>query len=346
MKGFVVTNCTDVSLLEIDELIKEKGTASEKIVIFNSTQEQLCDLCYHGRSFSRVCELLCDFEFNDVDDISEKLKINGFSAESFSVVCIREGKHDFESKDVEKLVGDKIDCKVDLKNPQKILLAFVRGNKFYLGIDYSGRDLGKRSYKIFPHPASIRGDTGYSLLRLSGYDGKGVVVDPFCGSGTILIEAALFSSGKSVHFFDKDKFAFTRFIYHEFKDEVKEAKDIFGMDFSQNAVVAARKNAKIAGVEKYIEFSNASIDWLDTKFSEKSVDFIVTDPPAFSRRKNNDKVKKSYEELFDHAKYVLNKRNIIIITKNPAEIKEAAEKEGFKLARELRIASNVVLIFK
>jgi len=344
MKGLVITNSEDVSLLEIKELIGAGGKKEKNVVIFDCDAEKLCDLCYFGRSFSRIAELVCSFEFKNLDDIKKKIKTGDFSAETFAVRCIREGKHDFSSPDVEKIVGDKIICKVDLKNPQKILLAYVCDNKFYLGIEYSGFDLGKRDYKIFVHPASIRGDVAYSLLRLADFGKKDVLLDPFCGSGTILIEAALYCMNKSVHFHQKDKFAFLKFMKYGFKDKISGKCRIIGTDISRNAVINAQKNAKIAGAE--IEFQVADVEWLDTKFDEHSVNKIVTNPAQLSKRRKPEPIKKSYDDLFNNAKYVLKKKGTVtVITKDAGLMKEIAKKNGFEAKKEQRIRDYDVVVF-
>jgi len=344
MKGIAITNAEDVSLLEIKELTEEKGRKEETVVIFNATSKKLCDLCYHGRSFKRILELICSFEFKDLEGIKKKIKMDGFEAETFAVRCIREGKHDFSSADVERIVGEKVNSKVDLKNPQKVLLAYVYNNRFYLGVDYAGFDLGKRDYKIFPHPASIRGDVAYSLLRIAGFEKNDVLVDPFCGSGTIAIEAALFCLNKSVHFYGKEKFAFLKFLNYEFADKLEKGKcRIFGTDSSQNAIIAARKNAKIAGAD--VELSTADVEWLDTKFSEKSIDRIVTNPPQLSKRSDAVKVKKAYGDLFNNAKYALKpKGTVAVITRNAEVVKEIAKKNNFKVKKEIALGELGILV--
>ncbi len=347
MKGLAITQkgAEEVSLQEIKEIINKEGEKKETAVLFEADSGELCTLCYHGRSFSRILQLLCWFEFDDLEDIEKKLKIANFQADSFRARCIRKGSHSFSSGDVEKLVGDKVDSQVDLKNPQKTLLVYVYENTFYIGVDYCGFDLGKRSYKVFAHPSSLRGDTAYCLLRFADYNNKAALADPFCGSGTILIEAALYSANKSVHFYDKDKFAFNKFLKYEFKDEFKKTGNILGMDSSQNAVVAARKNAKIAGAD--IELLKAGIDWLDTKLSEKSIDLIVTNPPQLSKRKKTDNVLKAYDELFNNAGFVLRpKGTIAVITKDPGTIKEKAVKNGFKVKKESEISSYSSVVFE
>lgn len=345
MKGLVVTNSEYVSLVEVKELIGKKGKIGKKVVIFDCEPKELCDLCYFGRSFSKVIELLCYFKFKNLEDIKNKIKINDFKAESFAVRCIRIGNHSFSSTDVEKICGDAVRGKVDLKNPQKILVAYIYENNFYFGIDYSGVDLGKRDYKIFSHPASLRGDIAYSLLRIADFEKKDILLDPFCGSGTILIEAALFAINKSVNYYNKNKFAFLKFMNYEFKDKIDEESRIFGTDSSQNAIIAAQKNAKIAGVD--IKFSKTDVSWLDTRFSENYFDKIVTNPPAFSNKRKNEQTKKSIEELFSNAKYILKpKGTITLITQKPEIIEEIATRNCFKLKKKTAIGNHSVLVFK
>jgi len=340
MKGIAITNSEDVSALEIEELIREKSKKEKNIVIFNATPKKLCDLCYFGRSFSRIMELVCFFEFKNLDEIEKKLKIGKFSAESFAARCIRKGNHDFSSSEVEKIIGNAVDLKVDLKNPQKILLAYVNENKFYLGIEYSGVDLGKRDYKIFNNPASIRGDVAYCLLRIAGFGKKDTLLDPFCGAGTIPIEASLFCSGRSVHFFNKDKFAFLKFMKYEFKDKISGKCKIFGTDISQNAAISAQKNAKIAGVE--VNFSKADVEWLDTKFGEHSFDKIITNPPSLSHKEGENAI----NELFRNAGFALKPKGAMaIITQKPEKLKEIADKNNFKLKKEISVRDHFILVF-
>ena len=69
MKGLAITNSGDVSLLEIKELIGAVGKKEKNAVVFDCDSKKLCDLCYSGRSFSRIMELICSFEFKNLDEI-------------------------------------------------------------------------------------------------------------------------------------------------------------------------------------------------------------------------------------------------------------------------------------
>ena len=354
VKGLAIVKkgIEDISALEIKELIGAKTKKEDCAVIFDCSKKDLCKLCYEGRSFIRIIELLADFEFGDLDGIKnslKKLKINDFKAESFAARCIKE-KSDVSGAEVEKIVGEffhgNFKIKVDLENPEKTVLAFICGNKFYLGIDYSGIDLNKRDYRIFLHPAALRADVAYAMLRIADYKPKDVLLDPFCGSATIAIEAALFAANKSVHFYDKNKFAFLKFIDYKIKDSEKDADArIFAYDFLSHHIKSAEKNAKIAGVNKKINFSRTEVEWLDPKFGEKSVDKIVTNPPQITEQ-NKKEMQKIFYDFFHNASYIINKNGkIVLITNNAEFVKEVAEKEGFKAKEERAVDSLKILVF-
>ena len=342
----------EISALEVKELIKAKAKILDCAVTFECSRKELCRLCYEGRSFTRVVELLDDFEFDDVEDIKNKLqksKITEFKAKSFAVRCIKENS-ELQSMEVEKAVGefffDKFKVKVDLENPEKTVLCFICSKKFYAGIDYSGIDLNKRDYKIFVHPASLKADIAYFMLRIADYEPKETFLDPFCGSGTIAIEAALFATGKSVHFYSKNKFAFSKFMKYDFKDAEKNAKTkIFACDLLQHHVKSAEKNAKIAGVNKEISFSRTEAEWLDTKFKEKSIDKIVSNPPQVTAQNKND-MEKTFYDFFHNAEYILKPKGKVVLVTNDADfVKKIAERERFKVEKEINIESLKVIVF-
>jgi len=336
-----------ISALEIKELIKKNSKIEGCLLTFSCSRKDLCKLCYEGRSFTKILEFLGEFEFNGIEDIKnkiEKLKIN-FRAESFAARCIKE-KSDVQSMEVEKAVGDSFNVKVDLENPEKIIIAFIHGNQCHLGVDYSGVELSKRDYRIFTHPASLKANVAYAMVRIAGYNPKETFLDPFCGAGTIPIEAALFAAGKSVHFYSKNKFAFLKFMKYDFKDSEKNSDTkIFACDLLQHHLKSAEKNAKIAGVNKKISFSRTEVEWLDTKFNEKSIDKIVANPPQITSL-NSKQMEKIFADFFHNAVYILKpKGKIVLITNNPEFIAEKAKKEGLRLEKSLEIDNLRIIVF-
>ncbi len=350
MKALAITNkgLESISALEINELIGKKCKIGETVVSFEANENEICRLCYLGRSFIKVIELLNEFEFTTKEDILKNsgIKIN---AKTFVVRCQREGSHDFTSQEIDEEVGEVIlknnKIKVELENPEKIVFVYIFDNKCHIGIDYAGIDLSKREYKIFSHPASVKGNIAYSLLRIADYGRKKVLLDPFCKSGEVCIEAALSACGLSQNFYNKKKFAFLKFAKFDFEKEDKNANldekaEIFCFDTIGANLKAAEKNAKIAGVNKKINFSRIDTDWLDVKVKEKSVDCIVSVLPDFKEEKIAEK---NYKELFYQLKYVLKKNGIaVLLCKKPEIVKKASD---LKLAEEAEIMSGKQKLF-
>ncbi|MBW3014990.1 methyltransferase [Candidatus Woesearchaeota archaeon] len=353
MKGLVITHkgFEDVCASEISELIKTKCEEGDSVVIFDVNQEvQLCDLCYNVQSAIKVMSLLADFEFSSFDDIVNKLKavkIAGLlKKKSFVVRCLREGDHSFNGRDVEAAIGElvheKFKAKVDLENPDIILYVYIYDNHCYFGVDYSGFDLSKRSYKIFSSPRSLRGTIAYCLVRLSGFNKKKVLIDPFCNDGTIVIETGLYVSGFPVHYYDRDKFAFLKLMKYDFKEPAGIVEgQVNGSDPSLASIRAVSKNSKVAGVFKAIKTSRVDIEWLDTKFDKNSVDVVVTHPPIPSKIHKEEEIKKIYREFFYQCEFILKEKGkIFVIAKRVDLLKQEGEKQSFKVCEEREVMTG------
>ncbi len=158
---------------------------------------------------------------------------------------------------------------VDKKLPSVRFFIFGSKNEYRLSVDTSGHSLSQRGYREESVEAPMREHVAAGLLRLSGWDGTVPLVDPMCGSGTLLIEAALMLKSVSPGTFHK-KFSFQHFEHiapELFDDEIErvlaEEKEVegikfYGFDKSGRNVDAARRNAEKAGVEDIIEFARAN----------------------------------------------------------------------------------------
>ncbi|MDD5086821.1 MAG: THUMP domain-containing protein [Candidatus Nanoarchaeia archaeon] len=362
MKGIAITHkgLEDIAALEIKEIIKASSEIKETSVIFNLKKiEELCTLAYKAQSLIRVIYLFDSFKVKDdeksiLDKIKksvEKIDLTEWLDEekTFRVSC-KHVENEISSQEIEKETGaiiiDKIQQtskyqqKVDLDNPDIIFYIYIYKNQCYLGIDFCGFDLSKRDYKVFSNPADTKGTISYSVLRIAGYKKSDTLLDPFCSSGTIPIEAALFKMG-SVNFYRKDRFAFLKlrqFENHDFKklfnhDFNEEKPKILASDERLFNMRAAKKNAKIASVNKMIEFSKIDVDWLDTKYEKQNIDLIATKPIFL--KYELDKTKKLYDGFFYGAKYILkDKGKIAIISRGDDLIFELSKKHGFNICHE------------
>ncbi|MBI1935966.1 hypothetical protein HYS31_06000, partial [Candidatus Woesearchaeota archaeon] len=237
-----------------------------------------------------------------------------------------------------------------------IFFFYVINNKCYLGIDFAGFELNKRSYKIFQHPASLRGTIAYSLVRSSGFQKKGKLLDPFSRDGMVPIEAAVFANDFPINYYSKEKFSFLRLnlgvdfekFFESADKKIKKKKlEIYSYDHMFKFVDFSKKNAKIAGVDKQISFSRVELEWLDIRFRKESVDRIITSLPT----SKNANIAKIYNEFFYQSEFVLKKHGVVaIISRLPELVKKHAEKHNFLPEKEIEVWSGgqrlLIMLFK
>jgi len=294
-----------ISRDEIFEKIGSDAEFDDCISIFSARYKAALQLCYSAQSIRRCCILLKKFEVSknlaeaslQIRNALTTIDFSFLSESTFRIDCERIGSQDYHSVDIAaeiaKVIQSNVKCSVDFKNPRYVLYAFVRENSCLLGVDLAGFDLSRRDYKIFNHPGALKGTIAYAIFR-SGLEAcakteKLSVLNAFCKSGELAIEAALFLSRTSPNFFRKDSLAFWRYFGIERVELQKaiEAVDsqvdssadfeIFASDPEMRHLSMARKNARIAGVERFISFSRNDPDWLDIKFGQASLDLIISD---------------------------------------------------------------------
>ncbi len=183
------------------------------------------------------------------------------------------------------VIDKKHSAELDLKNPDTIFFFQVVNDEFYFGLDLCGIDLSKRDYRLFLGSDTLKGNIAFALLKLADYTSKKSLLNLFCRAGTIAIEAALLSSRRSPHFYRKENMLITRLvpewesiIAKEDKKIVEDQFQIIALDDNFGSVQSAKKNAKVAGVLKQINFTKQDVEWLDVKYGKKSFDCIVSAP--------------------------------------------------------------------
>tara|TARA_Y100000034_G_scaffold14075_2_gene14737 strand:- start:15155 stop:16285 length:1131 start_codon:yes stop_codon:yes gene_type:complete len=367
MKSLLITHpgIEDISQLEVKELIKKDTKIDAKqpsVITFETNKyEDLVKIAYKSQSISKILILLDQIKITKINDIKKlKFDIKDWinKKTSFKVKCKRMGKHSFNSKEIEEEIGglfiDKYKLKVNLTEPDIIIFAYVYNENLYLGIDITGMNLSKRSYKIFHHPDSLKGTIAYALTRISGYKPNKKIINPFCSDGTIIIETGLFASNFPVRFFEKEKFLFKELkpfshidfdkLFKKLDSNIKKDKfQIIGSESLLRHINSCKKNAKISGIDRNVEFRRYDIEWLDTKFNKNEIDFIITriiEPGKFFDKK---KIEKIYKEFFYHTEFVLNKNGKMIILSRKKDL-ITTKAEEFKLKvninRQLQIGDS------
>ena len=114
---------------------------------------------------------------------------------------------------------------------------------------------------------------------------------------------------------------------------------VYGYDNSMKFVQYAKKNAKIAGIDKQLNFSRVDVEWLDIKFKKGSVDKIAADMPALS--KYNKDIEKAYKELFYQSDYILKKDGILVVlVRDLSLIKGLCAEYNFKTIEQRKVYSG------
>lgn len=180
---------------------------------------------------------------------------------------------------------------VDLKNPDLQLNLYIHNNKAILSIDTSGAPLYKRGWKEVSIEASMPETLAAAILFRSGYSEKEILCDPFCGSGTFLIEAASIATQTPAGYFRK-KWGFMQIPgfslcdWEAFKAEWNqkrrpiESQTIIGSDQDPKALAACRAHLAHTGFEKEVLLLHAPISKLTLP---RSPSYLITDPP-FGKR--------------------------------------------------------------
>ncbi|PKM93349.1 MAG: RNA methyltransferase [Firmicutes bacterium HGW-Firmicutes-1] len=189
--------------------------------------------------------------------------------------------------------------------PEFPMRVFIKKNIVSIGIDTSGASLHKRGYRQFSGIAPIRESLAAGIIQLSPWNKDRVFADPFCGSGTFPIEAAMMGAniapGLNRSFVAESwQHLIPSKCWKEAVDEAKDLQDhsvelnIQAFDVDYQILKIARENAKTAGVDQYIHFQEREMQ----KFtSNKKCGVIVTNPPYGERLEDKNSVIKLYKEM-------------------------------------------------
>jgi len=174
-----------------------------------------------------------------------------------------------------------------------------------VGIDTSGESLHRRGYRKLTSKAPITETLAAALIMLTPWNKDRLLVDPFCGSGTIPIEAAMIGAriapGSKRDFLAETwNEMYPTSLWQQAREEAKDNElsdiemNIQGYDLDGEIVKAARQNAILAGVDHLIHFQQKP---LSTLSSNKRFGFIITNPPYGERLEDKEMMPGLYKEM-------------------------------------------------
>lgn len=182
---------------------------------------------------------------------------------------------------------------------------FLMKDQVTVGLDSTGVSLHKRGYRKLVAQAPIAENLAAAMIMLTPWNGERVLVDPFCGSGTIPIEAAMMAAniapGMERDFTAEDwRHIVGKGRWQDAQEEAEDLvnleieTDIQGYDIDDHMVEIARENAKRAGVEKLIHFQRRDVAQLS---HPKKYGFIITNPPYGERLRDKEEMPGLYRTI-------------------------------------------------
>lgn len=222
---------------------------------------------------------------------------------------------------------------------------FLMKDEVTVALDTTGESLHKRGYRKLTAKAPIAENLAASLIMLTPWKGDRILIDPFCGSGTFPIEAAMMAAGIAPGM--NREFTAEKWNHlipsKEWYDAVDEAReqinlkidtDIQGYDIDEKMVAIARENAKLAGVDSLIHFQKRGIDQLS---HSKKYGFIITNPPYGERIEEKKNLPALYRMIGERFQ-ALDSWSLYLIT----AYDKAQEDMGLKAAKNRKIYNGMM----
>lgn len=300
LKGLEAVLADELRALGADNV--EPG---RRMVSFEGDLEMLYKANLCCRTALRILKPFYTFRAADPDTLYEQVKTYDWSTlltpdKTFAIDTVVNGEEFTHSRFVTYRVKDAIadwfndryDRRpgVRLTDADVLINVHILGTEVTLSLDSSGESLHKRGWRQDTTEAPINEVLAAGIILMSGYRGDTPFVDPMCGSGTFLVEAALIAANINPGVF-RSNFAFERWadfdaelfdrLYNDDSAEREPAFPIIGADISPAAVDVARRNLKGAGVAKYVNIEvKPLMRWEEAPAPEG---IIVTNPPYGER---------------------------------------------------------------
>ena len=228
---------------------------------------------------------------------------------------------------------------IDLKFPDLKINIHIDKLFCNVSLDSSGESLHKRGYKTATNIAPINEVLAAGLIMLSGWDGQSDLLDPMCGSGTILIEAAMIACNIPPNLL-RNEFAFEKWtdwdvdLFEKIENSLLEKTrdfhhNIYGIDKAPSAVTKAIENVKNANLESFISIRHE--DYFKTSKSNTDFLHIIFNPPYGERLEIN--MEELYGNIGNTLKRNYSNSNAWFITSNV----EALKYVGLKPSRKIKL---------
>ena len=306
---------------ELKALGAKNVEEQNRAVLFDGDKAMMYRANYHCRTAISILKPIAEFTaqneeqlYNQIDriDWSKYLSVDttfAVSATTFGTIFTHSKYASLKVKDAiadqfRKRLG--VRPNVDPKDPDVKIQIHIGQSKGTVLLDSSGDPLFKRGYKIKATEAPLNEVLAAGMIKLSGWNMDCDLIDPMCGSGTLLIEAAMMAYNVSPGTY-RTKFGFETWndfdakLFNEIADEtfgeVNFEHQIIGSDIDPNAVEIAKENIAQALLTKKIALKQN--DFFEVKPERKGM--VITNPP-YGERLQLDDMKEFYQRIGDKLK--------------------------------------------
>ena len=318
---------------ELRALGAEDVTEGNRVVAFRGDKEMLYRANFACRTAVRVLKPFIKLHSTSADDLYEQLKSfdweqlmtvkttfaidatvysEDFSNSRFVTYRVKDAIADFFNEKYGKRPS------IRLTNPDIRFDVHISGRDVTLSLDSSGDPLFKRGWRSAQTDAPINEVLAAGIILLSGWRGETDLVDPMCGSGTFLIEAALIATNTAPGVY-RNSYAFQQWpdydeelfdkIYNDDSAEREFTHKIYGSDIEGKAIAIARANVKSAGMNRYIELERRDINDIEQVPPGGT---LISNPP-YGERLNVEDIEQFYSDLGFVFKHTFKGYNVWLI---------------------------------
>jgi putative N6-adenine-specific DNA methylase len=343
----------DVLAEELEQIGAANVECGCRMVSFSGDLAMVYKANLHCRTALRILKPIHSFEAANPDEVYEQIKLveweNLLTLEKTfavdAVVYSDDFRHSkFTSYRVKDAIADYFTEKygkrpsVSVVNPDVYIHIHISHHQCTLALDSSGESLHKRGYRIAQTEAPLNEVLAAGIILKTGWRGESSFLDPMCGSGTLLVEAAMIAMNIPPGLYRRE-FAFEKWpdfdselfdtLYNDESAERKFHHQIYGSDISAKAIQVAEKNIKNAGLSKYINLTVKPIQQY-TEAPDKN-GIIVCNPPYGERLPEND-IATLYQMIGERLKHVFSGYDAWILSNNEIGFNNISLKSTEKIA--------------
>ena len=345
---------------ELVQLGANNVQVERRAVSFTGDKRMLYTANMCLRTASRVLVPILSFKAQKADDIYEQVKALDWSQymtvkTTFQIDATVYSDYFRHSQFVTYRVKDAIvdywmehenqRPSVKLEGADLYLNVHIAGDRVTLSLDSSGESLHKRGYRVANTQAPINEALAAGMLLLAGWKGQSDFYDPMCGSGTLLIEAALIARNIAPGVY-RQGFAFEKWadfdvnlwdeVYNDDSREREFKHKIYGSDAGYYAVQAATKNIQSASLQRDIEVKQIRVEELRLADTNTEGALVMINPPYGERLSQDKNVLRLYQDMGTALKHQFSGATAWVISSN----EEALKCIGLRPAKKIHLVNG------